>query len=265
MITPLKKLKDGIPYSRPQEIEQALEALSMLPIDQVARRASITDSRDVEYIPTECILYFVRKSRMHGDSAPYGDLFFALRERLLRAVPVFDRRVKELANPGNSMRQTDVQELVLQRFQELLCLDRSNYEERLDFYEIRFNSALAKLRVDVQRHITRREAYLEPMQYEGDTLALSAEMEKAIAHLKSTNSTSPENSDYRFRLLAAIKSLLPAEQQVIELLLGDIPIDSKDKNAVTISKLLGCSEKTIRNRRDRAFATIREKMQEDVT
>lgn len=265
LITPLKKLtEDGISYVRPPEIERALEALSKLPIEEVARRASITDDKDPDYVPSECILYFVRQSRLQGDTAPYCDLFVALRERALRAVPVFDHRVKGLTNPGNSMRQTDVQDFVLQKFQELLCLDRAKYEERLDYYETRFNAALAALRMTAQRSVTRRESYLEPMQYEGDTLALSGEMEKAIAHLKSTNSTSPEDSDYRFRLLAAIKTLPPPERQVVELILQGIPIDSKDKNVMTITKTLGCAEKTVRNRRDRAFATIREKMQEDV-
>lgn len=265
LITPLKKLTaEGVPYVRPPEILRALEALAELPIEEVSRRASITDDTDADYVPSECILYFVRQSRLQGDTAPHCDLFLVLQQRVLHAVPVFDRRVKGLTNPGNSMRQTDIQERVLDQFQELLCLDRANYEERLDFYEIRFNKALAYLRMTAQRSVTKEESYREPMQYEGDTLALSAEMEKAIAHLKNTNSTSPEDSDYRFRLLAAIKTLPLPEQQVVELLLQDIPIDSKDEKVMTIAKTLRCAEKTVRNRRDRAFATIRENMQEDV-
>ncbi|MEX2170730.1 MAG: sigma factor-like helix-turn-helix DNA-binding protein [Pirellulales bacterium] len=256
MITPLKKLKDGVPYTRPPEIEQALEALSKLPIEEVVRRASTTDSKDAEFVPSECVLHFVRKSKLNGDSAPYCDLFVILRKRVVGAVPVFDRRVRGLTKPGNSISETDAQELVLQKFQELLCLDRAQYEERLDFYEVRFNSALAALRVTAQRSVTRRESYLEPMQYDGDTLALSGEMEKAIAHLKTTNYTSEEDYLYRSRLLAAIKSLPPAERQVIELLL-------QGNTLVTIAKLLGCVEQTVRNRRNRAHATIRKMMQEE--
>ncbi len=265
LIRPLRKLKrDGTTYSHPPEIERALETLSNLPIEEVARRATIADDKDEDYVPSECVLYFVRQSKLQGDTAPYFELFSVLRDRVLRAVPIFDRRIKGHKTPGNSMRQTDIQELVLQKFQELLCLDRAAYDDRLDYYETRFNSALASLRTDVQRHVTREESYLEPMQYDGDTLALSVEMEKALAHLKSTNSTNPEDSDYRFRLLAAIKTLPPPERRVVELILQDMPIDSKDKNVMTIAKTLGCVEKTVRNRRDRAFATIREKMQEDV-
>lgn len=265
LITPLKKLTaEGVPYVRPPEIQRALEALSELPIEEVARRASITDDEDADYVPSECVLHFVRQSKSAGDLDPYSDLFVVLRERVLRAVPVLDRHVEGSKKPGNSIRQTDAQERVLDKFQELLCLDRRSYEERLDYYEVRFNSALAALRVTAQRSVTRRESHLEPMQYQGETLAPSGEMEKAFAHLKSTNSSSPEDLIYRSRRLAAIKNLPPAERQVIELLLQGFLIESKDENAVTITKILGCSEKTVRIRKNRAVAIVLAKLQEDV-
>ena len=34
-------------------------------------------------------------------------------------------------------------------------------------------------------------------------------------------------------------------------------IDSKDKNAMTIARILKCNERTVRNRRDRAFETLK--------
>ncbi len=42
-----------------------------------------------------------------------------------------------------------------------------------------------------------------------------------------------------------------------------IPIDSIDKSAVSISKLLGRSEKTIRTHRDKAYDAIRAAMQDE--
>jgi DNA-directed RNA polymerase specialized sigma24 family protein len=39
-----------------------------------------------------------------------------------------------------------------------------------------------------------------------------------------------------------------------------VPIDSKEASAVTIAKVLGKSEKTIRTHRDKAFAAIRTAM-----
>jgi hypothetical protein len=34
-------------------------------------------------------------------------------------------------------------------------------------------------------------------------------------------------------------------------------IESKDPTVMTITKVIGCAEKTIRNRRDKAFAALR--------
>ena len=41
------------------------------------------------------------------------------------------------------------------------------------------------------------------------------------------------------------------------MLLKEIPIDSSDPDTLTISKVLGKAEKTIRNQRDRAFVSLR--------
>ena len=74
-------------------------------------------------------------------------------------------------------------------------------------------------------------------------------------------------SDFLFRskLLVAISLLPPDQRRVVELLLQEYPIDSKEAGADTIVKILGCTEKTVRNRRDRAFAKLREALKEGDT
>jgi DNA-directed RNA polymerase specialized sigma24 family protein len=157
----------------------------------------------------------------------------------------------------------DIQEHVLQRFQELLCADREGYDERLDFYEIRFNAAVAKVRLSARKQVGIYESRRESLAYDGDTVTVSGDMEEALARLKNADSGSEIDFLYRSKLHAAIKSLGPDERRVVELLLQDMAIDSKDDEAVTIVKILGCSEKTVRNRRDRAFATIREALKDE--
>lgn len=49
------------------------------------------------------------------------------------------------------------------------------------------------------------------------------------------------------------------------MLLQDIPIDSQEPSAVTISKALGKIEKTIRTHRDKAFATLRLRLERKET
>jgi hypothetical protein len=44
---------------------------------------------------------------------------------------------------------------------------------------------------------------------------------------------------------------------VIDLLLADIPIETSKDGEPSMTELLGCVEKTVRNRRDRAYAKIR--------
>lgn len=68
---------------------------------------------------------------------------------------------------------------------------------------------------------------------------------------------------YRSKIAAAINSLPPDERRVVELILEGIPIDSKEKDTMTMAKMLGCSEKTVRNRRDRAFAKLAELLKEE--
>jgi DNA-directed RNA polymerase specialized sigma24 family protein len=171
--------------------------------------------------------------------------------------------VKGLRKPAIKGSDADIQEHVLQRFQELLCADRKGYDERLDFYEIRFNAAVAKVRLTARKQVGIYESRREALVYDGDTVTPSGDMEEALARLKEPDSGSEIDFLYRSKLHAAIKSLEPDERRVIELLLQDMAIDSKDEEAVTIVKVLGCSEKTVRNRRDRAFATLREALKKE--
>src|SRR5690606_13900329 len=114
-------------YFRPPEIEAALESLVRLPIEEVARRAQIGDVEDPDYVPSECVLHFVRQSKANGDGKPYQDLFMALRNRVLRAVPVQLRRVAGLSKASESDLEEQIQEMVLFDFQKLLCIDRQAY------------------------------------------------------------------------------------------------------------------------------------------
>jgi DNA-directed RNA polymerase specialized sigma24 family protein len=72
-----------------------------------------------------------------------------------------------------------------------------------------------------------------------------------------------EDSDYRSYLLTAIDSLPDDQRRVVTMLLQDIPIDSKDETTITIVKTLGCSEKTVRNRRDRAYDALRKALDKE--
>jgi len=62
---------------------------------------------------------------------------------------------------------------------------------------------------------------------------------------------------------AAIDALPDDQRRVVGLLRQGFQIDSKDPNIMTIAKLLQCDERTVRNRRDRAYKTLKSVLQEE--
>ena len=50
---------------------------------------------------------------------------------------------------------------------------------------------------------------------------------------------------------------------MMELLLLGIPIESKEPGVQTIVHILGCTEKTVRNRRNRAYVALRNNLEEE--
>lgn len=255
-IVPLRlRTTDRIPYVRPPEISLALTALSALPVELLVERAKIRDSSHAEYVPSECVLYFVRHPPSADSGAQY-ELFKILRQRVLAAVPVMPRKVSGSGKPAEGVVELDIREAVLHKFQVLLCKDWNEYEENLDFYECRFNAALASLRATAGRDVQHKASRLEPLESAGAPIEPSPEVEKALLKLRDPGS--PEDFDflYRRKLLRAISQLPEKERRVIELILQEYQIESNDQEEETISTILGCCEKTVRNRRDSAYQKL---------
>ena len=135
-------------------------------------------------MPSECVLYFVRRLSLDHDQNLAHDLFIALRARVLGAVPVRRRRIVGSDQLAENAFDLNVQEAVLQKFQELLCGDRGEYDERLDFFECRFNMALALLRSTARRDVCRKESRYRPLSLDGDPNELSKEVEAALGTSK---------------------------------------------------------------------------------
>jgi DNA-binding CsgD family transcriptional regulator len=247
LVTPLRKKNlAGTLYTRDAMIEVRLAELEGLAQDELVACCSIPKRDNPDYVPSECLVYFVRASRSDHSTAGFERLYKILVERVLRALPSADNADGKTA----SLTKSIIRENVFGKFVEMLSLDRTEYSEKLDYFEVRFDGALASLRRDAQKRSVS-------LGYDEETGELAEEVERAAGSFDPFNQPEIDGSDYRSRLDAAIDILPPEQMRVIEMLRQGIPIDSKDVDAVTIAKALGKSEKTIRTYRDKAFAVLR--------
>lgn len=249
MIVPLTKRKqDGTLYMRPDNIEALLVQLTELSRDDLLARAAIRKRSDPLYIPTECLLYFVRASRRDNSDAWFERLYKVLQERVLRTLPRTDGGDGPVALTSERIRNE-----VFDRFVELLASDRRQADDKLDFYEVRFDMALKRLRLDAQ----------EKAWNEANRSHSSDPEEEARAALDYGEADSYAIDDdifydpvFRDRVYAAIDTLPPEQSRTMHLLLLGWPTHSSDPEVMTIARSLRCTDRSVRNYRDRALKTL---------
>ena len=254
MILPLRKrTRDGKLYKRDGKIEAKLVELASLSRDDLVARCKIERCNDPSYIPSECLLQFVRASRKDDSDAYFEQLYKSLNERVLRRLP----EAENADGKTLSLTKIEIREKAFGRFVALLAEDRSVYCERLDFFEVRFDGAVANLRRDAQEQVWREENRSTTLGYDDETGELSVEVEQAAGSFDPFESSDLDPDAYRFRLDAAIDNLPLLQRRIIEMIRQGIPIVSKDPDAMSIAKALNKSEKTIRTHRDKAYVALR--------
>jgi hypothetical protein len=256
-VTSLRKRRlSGEPYERDPKVEALIAELAILPRDELIARASITKRSSPGYVPSECLVYFIRASRSENNEAWFERLYRILIERVLRSLP----RAESSDGKTESLTRGAVRDKVLSRFVELLLADRAAYVDKLDYFEVRFDGGIASLRRDAQEQAWRDENRSRPLEYDEDSGELSAEVDAAAGAYDPFAAPDFDDAAYRLRLDAAIEALPPEQGRIIHMLRQGFPIDSKEPHVMTIAKALGRSEKTIRTYRDKAFAALRAAM-----
>lgn len=257
IIAPLRKRRlTGELYERDPKIEVLITELAVLPHDALIARAAIAERSDPGYVPSECLVYFIRASRHDNGEAWFERLYRTLIQRVLRSLP----NVKSADGKTESLTRGVVRDKVFDRFVELLAADRAAYVDRVDYFEVRFDGALASLRRDAQRQAWRDENRSQPLEYDEESGEPSPEVEAAAGAYDPFAGSDFDDPAYRSRLNAAIEALPMEQSRIIHMLRQGFPIDSKEPDVMTIAKALGRSEKTIRTYRDKAFATLRAAM-----
>ena len=236
-------------------MEALIADLVTLPRDALLARAEITKRSDPGYVPSECLLYFIRASSRDNNEAWFERLYRILTERVLRGLP----KAESPDGKTESLTRGDVRAKVLGRFVELLSADRADHVDKLDYFEVRFDGAVASLRRDAQEQAWRDENRSQALEYD-DSGELSPEVEAAAGAHDPFSASDFDDADYRLRLDAAIEALPTEQSRIIHMMRQGFPIDSKEPDVVTISKVLGRSEKTVRTYRDKAFAALRAAM-----
>lgn len=257
IVAPLRKRRlSGELYGRDPKIEALIAELTALPRDELIARAEIAKRSDPAYIPSECLVYFIRASRRDNNEAWFERLYRILIGRVLRSLP----KAESSDGRTESLTRGVVRDKVFSRFVELLSADRADYVDKLDYFEVRFDGALASLRRDAQEKAWRDENRSQPLEYDEESGELSPEVEAAAGAHDPFAASDFDDPAYRSRLDAAIEALPTEQSRIIHMLRQGFPIDSKEPDVMTIAKALGRSEKTVRTYRDKAFAALRAAM-----
>lgn len=260
LITPLRKQSlQGTLYKRDARIEALLPNLELLTRAELVAQCQITDRNDPNYVPSECLMYFVRATRQDNSDEHFEPLYKILLSRVMRALPNPETNDGEIVLISRT--KSRIREIAFDRFTESLASDRQAHSEKLDYFEVRFDGAIASLRRDAQDTAWREENRTTTIENDPETNEPSAEVEEAAGTFNPFENL--EENDYRSRLDAAIDTLPPEQIRIIQMLRQGFLIDSKDPDAVTIAKTLKKSEKTIRLHRDRAFKALRAALLEE--
>ena len=261
-IEPLRKRKtSGELYTRRSPTKQYIEKSLAWSLEDLLDRASIRDRRHSDYVPSEVLVYHLRQTKSDNSDGRFIQLYDILRDRVEAACPRANRHVGEKVH--EDARLSEIRDATVNHVTELMFTDRQVYDEQLDIYEVVFDKAVRAAHITKLRKVNRRENANEDMEDEvtGDVRAV---VEAALERYKKVSLTAEEDLDYRIHLRDAINALPTNEREVIDLMLADIPIETNKDGEPSMTELLGCVEKTVRNRRDRAFAKIRQALELEV-
>lgn len=258
MPEPLKrKTRAGTPYERPPEIEDWLKKLETVDVAERLRQFAALSKKSIGHVPSEALVYFLRSAWADGMQGDFKKIFRVVMKRI-------EQSLCSVISDSRIVGARGIREEIMDRFAERIAKDCKGRAGLLDFYEIRFDKAFAAFRTSALRQIGPSTVDTVPLGAdEDDGLEISAEVEAAAADFLDGAPSKLDDPAFRLELTAAIDSLPDDQKQVIGLLLQGFQIDSKDKDVMTIARILQCDERTVRNRRDRACKALKAILQKE--
>lgn len=256
---PLQKIrKDGTLYTRLPKTEKLLQEFSKFSTEQIVELARNKNRKSPDYVPSEVLVHRLRMTISHKSDVEFGLIYSLLEDRIRRVCP--RKEVSTASGAGEVGILADLQENVLERFLMLILPERKSYQDKLDIFEVVFDRAVAKLRADAGRQVYGKAGPLTALEYD-ETGDIPTEIEESLDLYHPQNMTPEEEITYRFQIRGAIDSLPENERRIIDMQLAGIPDQSNDPDTTSISQSLGCTDKTVRNRRKRAIAHLRQNLE----
>lgn len=157
MVRPLRKTKlDFTSYFRREAVEVEIEAVLDLSVPELERRAALWPSSASGFISPGALVYLVRNL---PDSVHRDKLTGHLLGRVARRLP----SVADAGSHSESLTRMNIREDVRDRFVDLVLSDRDVYDDRLDYYEVNFNHALAAARQDSSNRHWKHENRIDEL------------------------------------------------------------------------------------------------------
>jgi hypothetical protein len=244
MARPLTKYtRNGDRYTRPPNIEAVIDAALALDWPALHQRTLVRDRRSTDYLPSECLVHLIRKA--------HRDHHETIRDQLLAILLGRCEATLAATLPDSrALNAAYLRDEVLGRLGELFAEDGTgDNPDELDYFEVRFNAALAALRIDLVREEVRALRRSSPLP---DDEAIARRPDDVL-HSPATQ----EKGLFLNQLFQAIHSLPPEERDAVILcdILGYAE-EANDPAKRTAATICGVTGRTIRNRRTRAAAKL---------
>jgi hypothetical protein len=250
---PLRKYTlDGVRYCRRDLVEAELVDLAATSPQELEARAAARKSSAPGFVSSEALLYFIR-------NAPAGTHRDKLTQALLDRVVRLARPNSRSGGTVTSLTEKNIQEEVVDHFVDLLLSDLLEYEERLDYYEVNFNSAVAGDRYDASDRHWKHENRTEELGTNDDDVP--DHVHEAMGEYDPFNADALDEKNYWLLLDEAIDNLPEFQRRIVVMLRQEVPIESSDPSVSSISEVLGKTPKTIATHRDKAFASLRRRLE----
>lgn len=238
VVAPLRKTTaDGQLLKRPAAVQRHIEQVLTLDNDDVLRRAQVRSNEDADFLLSECLVYLIRLAVREGRRGPIDELTPILLARCERSLR---RSVRGFDDVGDEEAREDI----LGRL-ALLLVDPG---DGADFFEVRFDLALKRLRIDVCRQVRRRRAPLVAIDGIGEDDNGAPGLDRLTDDIDPEALPASLDAEQAAYLKEALQLLTEQERKALVLhhMVG-VPIASKKPGIPTLVEILGVSERTVRN------------------